>query len=271
MKIVEDRYAVVGHPIAHSRSPQIHAAFAQATGQSMSYERILAPLDQFAATLSAFRAAGGRGVNVTVPFKLEAFAYANQRTARAQAAQAVNTLRFDAESILGDNTDGAGLVTDLIANHGVVLQHQRVLLLGAGGAAQGVLLPLLETHPACLVIANRSKQKAHALAARYSNVTACGIDELAGESFDVVINATSAGLHGATPNLPRGIYATHAFAYDMLYGAHTPFLQSARAAGVQRVADGLGMLVEQAAESFLLWRGIRPPSQDVLAALRANG
>ena len=144
MKIVEDRYAVVGHPIAHSRSPQIHAAFAQATGQSMSYERILAPLDQFAATVSAFRAAGGRGVNVTVPFKLEAFAYANQRTARAQAAQAVNTLRFDAESILGDNTDGAGLVTDLITNHGVVLQHQRVLLLGAGGAAQGVLLPLLE-------------------------------------------------------------------------------------------------------------------------------
>jgi len=267
-----DRYAVIGNPIAHSKSPEIHAAFARQTGQDMRYERILGPLDGFAAAVDAFRAAGGKGLNVTLPFKVEAFAYAGERTARAEAAGAVNTLKFDGDRVLGDNTDGAGLVRDLEVNLGVALEGRRVLLLGAGGAAQGVVLPLLLHGVRQLAIANRTASKAVAVADRFAvhgPVRGCGFDALSGQQFDVVINATSASIAGDTPPLPAGIYAAGATAYDMMYGREaTPFMRQARERGAKRVSDGLGMLVEQAAESFLLWRGVRPDTATVLRTLR---
>ena len=270
-----DRYAVIGNPIAHSKSPQIHAAFARQTGQELSYEALLAPVDGFAQTVADFRAHGGRGLNVTVPFKLEAFALAERHTARAQAAGAVNTLAFDADGILGDNTDGAGLVRDLTANLDFALAGRRILLLGAGGATRGVLLPLLDSRPARLTIANRTVAKAEALstlfAARAGDcvLDACGFDALAGRRFDLVINATAASLADELPPLPPGLYAEGALAYDMMYArAPTRFMRAALADGAARVADGLGMLVEQAAESFTLWRGVRPDSAPVLAELR---
>ena len=270
-----DRYAVIGNPIAHSKSPQIHAAFARQTGQELSYEALLAPVDGFAQTVADFRAQGGRGLNVTVPFKLEAFALAERHTARAQAAGAVNTLAFGADGVLGDNTDGAGLVRDLTANLNFALAGCRILLLGAGGATRGVLLPLLDSRPARLTIANRTVGKAEALAALFAAragdtaLDACGFDALAGRRFDLVINATAASLADELPPLPPGLYAEGALAYDMMYGrGQTPFLRAALADGAARVADGLGMLVEQAAESFTLWRGVRPDSSPVLAALR---
>ncbi|THF54792.1 shikimate dehydrogenase [Pseudothauera rhizosphaerae] len=270
-----DRYAVVGNPIAHSKSPAIHAAFAAQTGQQLQYEALLAPPDGFADTVAAFRTAGGRGLNVTVPFKLEAFALADRRTPRAEAAGAVNTLLFDDHGILGDNTDGAGLVRDLTHNLGVPLTGRRILLLGAGGAARGAILPLLAEHPAALVIANRTASKAIELARIFADRTngpqpaGCGFAELAGSSFDVVINATAASLSAQAPDLPPGLYAAGAPAYDMMYGSgDTPFMATARQDGAAAVADGLGMLVEQAAESFLLWRGVRPETAAVLAQLR---
>ena len=270
-----DRYAVVGNPIAHSKSPQIHAAFARQTGQALSYEALLAPVDGFAQTVADFRAQGGRGLNVTVPFKLEAFALAERHTPRAQAAGAVNTLAFDADGVLGDNTDGAGLVRDLTANLDFALAGRRILLLGAGGATRGVLLPLLDSRPARLTIANRTVAKAEALAALFAAragdtaLDACGFDALAGRRFDLVINATAASLADELPPLPPGLYAEGALAYDMMYGrAPTRFMRAALADGAARVADGLGMLVEQAAESFTLWRGVRPDSAPVLAELR---
>jgi shikimate dehydrogenase len=268
-----DRYAVIGNPVAHSRSPQIHEAFAQATGQRLSYERLLGPLGGFAQAVDVFRAEGGRGMNVTVPFKLDAFAYATRHTERAQAAGAVNTLRFDADgTVLGDNTDGAGLVRDLVVNLGVALEGRRVLILGAGGATQGVVLPLLAARPAALVIANRTEDKAHALAARFAArgpIAGTGYDALEGR-FDVVIDATSAGLDGAGPAIDTTVFAPGAAACEMIYGkGDTAFARLARAACAAVVADGLGMLVEQAAESFLLWRGVRPDTAPVLAQLRA--
>ena len=270
-----DRYAVIGHPIAHSKSPRIHAAFARQTGQALCYEAILAPLDGFSASVHAFRAAGGRGMNVTVPFKLEAFALADQHTPRARAAGAVNTLSFNSEGILGDNTDGAGLVRDLSVHLGCTLKGRRILLLGAGGAARGALLPLLDEQPAVLTIANRTPHKAEELASRFADsaastqLHACGFEALAGQQFDLVINATAASLADAAPALPGGLYAPGALAYDMMYGRDdTPFIAAARAEGATRTADGLGMLVEQAAESFALWRGVRPDSSAVLAELR---
>ena len=270
-----DRYAVIGNPIAHSKSPQIHAAFARQTGQALSYEALLAPVDGFAQTVADFRAHGGRGLNVTVPFKLEAFALAEHHTARAQAAGAVNTLALGADGILGDNTDGAGLVRDLSANLNFALAGRRILLLGAGGATRGALLPLLDSRPARLTIANRTVAKAEALAALFAAragdcvLDACGFDALAGRRFDLVINATAASLADELPPLPPGLYAEGALAYDMMYArAPTRFMRAALADGAARVADGLGMLVEQAAESFTLWRGVRPDSSPVLAALR---
>ena len=270
-----DRYAVIGHPIAHSKSPQIHAAFARQTAQDISYEAILAPLDGFVATVQAFRAAGGRGMNVTVPFKLEAFALADRHTPRARAAGAVNTLAFGADGILGDNTDGAGLVCDLTVNLGCALQGRRVLLLGAGGAARGAILPLLGERPAVLAIANRTMAKAEELVRAFAadagetRLSASSFAALAGQSFDVIINATAASLSDDVPPLPPGLYADGALAYDMMYGrGDTAFMAAARTDGAARVADGLGMLVEQAAESFTLWRGIRPDSRAVLAELR---
>jgi shikimate dehydrogenase len=262
-----DRYAVFGHPIAHSKSPQIHAAFARQTGQDMAYEAILAPLDGFADCVAQFIAAGGRGANVTVPFKEEAFKLASRLSARAQRAGAVNTFTFDADGILGDNTDGAGLVADITRNLHFSLAGKRILLLGAGGAARGVVGPLLDQQPAMLVIANRTVSRAQELAELFDqNVRACGF-EAADTPFDLVINATAASLAGDLPPLSPRVFTPDTLAYDMMYGRDTPFLDFARSHGA-RTADGLGMLVEQAAEAFSLWRGLRPDTPPVIAMLR---
>jgi shikimate dehydrogenase len=261
-----DRYAVFGHPIAHSKSPQIHAAFARQTGQDMTYEAILAPLDGFAESVAAFAAAGGRGANVTVPFKEEAYKLAHRLSPRAQRAGAVNTLLFD-DGILGDNTDGAGLVADLTRNLGCALAGKRILLVGAGGAARGVIEPLLDQSPAEFVIANRTVSRAQELAGLFGRgVVACGFDAV-DAPFDLVINATAASLAGELPPLSPRIFTTGTLAYDMMYGRDTPFLAFARAHGAT-TADGLGMLVEQAAEAFYLWRGVRPDTAPVIAHLR---
>jgi shikimate dehydrogenase len=264
-----DRYAVIGHPVAHSRSPWIHAEFARQTGQDIDYGRLEAPLDGFVHTVDGFRAAGGSGANVTLPFKGEACRYALELTERARIAGAVNTLVFGKAGVSGDNTDGAGLLRDLTVNLGRALAGSRILLMGAGGAAQGVLAPLLRSKPARLVVANRTADKARALAARFGAAAGGGYAEFAGERFDVLINATSAGLSDAAPALPVEVFAPGALAYDMVYGRDTPFLGLARAAGAA-AHDGSGMLVEQAAESFLLWRGVRPDTAPVLAALRGR-
>ncbi len=262
-----DRYAVFGHPIAHSKSPQIHAAFARQTGQDMTYEAILAPKDGFADSVAQFIAAGGRGANVTVPFKEEAFKLASRLTPRARRAGAVNTLTFNAAGIFGDNTDGAGLVADLTRNLGCALAGRRILLLGAGGAARGVIEPLLDQFPAALVIANRTVGRAQELAELFDRgVRACGFDAI-DTPFDLVINATSASLAGELPPLSPRVFAPGTLAYDMMYGRDTPFLAFARARGAA-TADGLGMLVEQAAEAFALWRGVRPDTAPVIASLR---
>lgn len=269
-----DRYAVIGHPIAHSKSPFIHGWFARQTGQDMSYEKILAPVDGFAGAVQAFVRSGGRGMNVTLPFKEEACRFATRLSERARLAAAVNTLCFDGGEVRGDNTDGIGLVRDLCGNLGRNLGGRRILLLGAGGAARGVIQPLLGEHPQLLVIANRTAQKALALAAEYAGLPippqGCGFGDLAGRSFDIVINATSAGLADSALDLPAGIFAAESLAYDMLYGRDTPFMMQARDAGAA-VSGGLGMLVEQAAESFLLWRGIRPDTAPLLEELRTSG
>jgi shikimate dehydrogenase len=271
-----DRYAVVGNPVAHSKSPEIHAAFARQSAQDIEYSKLLAPLDGFRSTIESFRAAGGRGVNVTVPFKLEAFDVADDASARAKDAQAANVLHFDKGRVRADNTDGAGLVRDIVHNLGFQLAGKRVLLLGAGGAAQGVLAPLLEHGPRILTIANRTVEKAlrlaetfrHKPAAAMSVLSGLGLGELSGHHFDLVINATSSSLHGELPPLPADAFAAGALAYDMMYGSTpTPFLAFAAAHGA-KTSDGLGMLVEQAAESFLLWRGVRPATAQVIALLR---
>ncbi len=262
-----DRYAVFGHPIAHSQSPQIHAAFARQTGQDMRYEAILAPKGGFADSVAAFIAAGGRGANVTVPFKEDAFRLAGRLSPRAERAGAVNTLRFDADGIFGDNTDGAGLVADLTRNLGCVLTGKHVLLLGAGGAARGVLESLLSQQPAEVVIANRTVSRAQDLAALFGHgVSACGFDAV-DTPFDLVINATAASLAGELPPLSPRVFGAATLAYDMMYGRDTPFLDFARSHSAA-TADGLGMLVEQAAEAFYLWRNVRPDTAPVIAALR---
>jgi shikimate dehydrogenase len=275
---MSDRYCVFGNPVSHSKSPLIHAAFARQTGQAISYEAILAPRGAFAESVHAFIEDGGLGANVTVPFKEDAFRLSTRRTPRAELAGAVNTLVFSREGgndrIVGDNTDGAGLTRDLSANLGCVLKGRRILLLGAGGAARGVLGPLLDAHPATLVIANRTAAKAHALATHFvafGSVVGCAYPELAGQSFDLVINATSASLSGELPPLSPNVFAPGSFAYDMMYGkGDTPFMAFARQHGAAQVADGLGMLVEQAAEAFFVWRGIRPDSAPVMALLRGS-
>ena len=264
-----DRYAVIGNPVAHSKSPWIHAQFARALGEAMEYGALEAPPEGFVAAVEKFRAGGGKGLNVTLPFKEQAFRYCARTSARAAAAQAVNTLVLDRDAPYGDNTDGVGLVRDLTLNQSRRVAGAQLLLLGAGGAAQGVLAPLAAENPAGIVIANRTLPRAAALAARIPGATACGFDALAGRSFDLVINATSAGLRGELPPLPRGLFRPGALAYDMVYGRDTEFLAMARAAGAA-ASDGTGMLVEQAAESFLLWRGRRPDTRAVLAALCAR-
>jgi len=265
-----DQYAVIGNPVAHSKSPLIHVEFARQTRQDLVYERLLAPRDAFAATANAFRAGGGRGLNVTLPFKGEAFRFATFVSERARAAQAVNTLKFEHGVIFGDNTDGAGLVNDLVRNLDFAVDGQRILLLGAGGAARGVVEPLLQQRPSQFVVANRTLDKARWLAQSFGGALEAGTyTALAGRQFDLVINATSASLAGERPPLPPGVFARGALAYDMMYGkGETPFLAFARGAGAALLADGLGMLVEQAAESFFIWRGLRPDSASVLKQLR---
>ena len=269
------RLAVIGNPVAHSRSPQIHARFAAASGHAVDYTRIESPLDQFVATVRAFAASGARGCNVTVPFKGEAFAACARLSDRARLAQAVNTIAFEADGWFGDNTDGAGLVRDIEANAGVPLRGKRVLVLGAGGAAAGALDPLLAARPAALVVANRTPAKAQQMIDRFAARAAqLGVPlsatalETPGADFDVLVNATAASLQAAVPPLPAGALKPGALALDMMYGAATlPFLRWARAQGAI-ARDGLGMLVEQASEAYFVWLGTRPDTAQVLAALR---
>jgi shikimate dehydrogenase len=263
---MSERYAVIGQPVAHSKSPWIHAQFARATRQDIDYRLIEAPADGFTRAADEFRAAGGKGLNVTLPFKEDAYQYCAQLSPRARDARAVNTIRFGTETF-GDNTDGVGLVRDF-ANLGAELRGTRVLLMGAGGAARGVVGALVEAGVAGLTIANRTESKARAVATRFRGVSASGYEALE-PHFDFVINATSAGLAGASPGVPPDVLARAKLAYDMVYGRDTPFLAAARAAGV-KTCDGLGMLVEQAAEAFYVWRGVRPDTAAVLQELRGR-
>lgn len=268
-----DAYAVMGNPISHSRSPQIHAAFAAQTGQLIRYTAIQVDPGGFAQAVGNFFANGGKGLNVTVPFKREAWEMAGERGPEAEQAGAVNTLLLNADGVLvGRNTDGVGLVRDILHNHGGVIAGQRVLLLGAGGAARGVLQPLLAQQPARLVIANRTASRAHQLAADFrplGEVTGAAFEELAGQPFDLIINATAASLQGEVPPLPDEICTATSWCYDMMYAAEaTPFVRWARQHGAAQSLDGLGMLVEQAAESFLHWRGVRPDTAPVIQKLR---
>jgi shikimate dehydrogenase len=262
----------MGNPIAHSQSPRIHALFAAQTGQHLEYRAILVEPGGFAAAARAFRDAGGKGLNVTVPFKQDAWVFADVLSARAERAGAVNTLSFEPTGARGDNTDGPGLVRDLQVNHGCALAGRRILLLGAGGAARGVLQPLLVERPAQLVIANRTAGKAAELALRFGDlgpVFGCGLADLAGRSFDLIVNATAAGLNGAVPALPAGVLAADGWCYDLMYGREpTAFVRWGRERGAVQALDGLGMLVEQAAEAFQRWRGVWPDTKPVIAALR---
>ena len=268
-----DRYAVIGNPVAHSKSPLIHTRFAHSTGQELDYGLIEAPLDGFAAAVRAFRDSGGRGLNITTPFKLQAFEMATEPSERARLAGAANAMKFeDGGRIVVDNFDGLGLANDIEHNLGVALKGRRVLMLGAGGAARGALVELLARGPAELLIANRTRATAQNLAdafAAHGPLRACSYAELSGEAgFDVVINGTSASMVGALPPVPASSFATATLAYEMVYGRGlTPFLRLAQSAGVPRLADGVGMLVEQAAEAFVWWRSVRPDTRAVINEL----
>ena len=267
-----DSYVVFGNPIKQSRSPFIHRLFAQQTGQHLSYEAVEAPVFDFAGSVQAFVSQGGKGANVTVPFKEQAFKLCDSLSERATKAGAVNTLVVSPEGKLhGDNTDGAGLVKDLLANK-VKIKNAKVLLIGAGGAARGVMLPLLEQKPASLTIANRTKSKAEALIEQFNHpaLTACAMDALQGP-FDLIINSTSAGLSGEVPAIGEHCINSKTVCYDMVYlREETAFNRWSREQGAAKTIDGLGMLVGQAAESFRLWRGVKPDAAPVLAALRAS-
>ena len=269
-----DRYAVMGHPIAHSKSPFIHGRFAAQTGECVAYEPLLVELGGFRDAVERFRAGGGRGLNVTIPFKEEAFALAGRRSARAERAGAVNTLWFEGATVCGDNTDGVGLARDLTRNLEVAVEARSVLLLGAGGAARGVIGPLLDEKPERLVVVNRTAARAVELAGRFAQqgpVSATGLDALPAGGFDIVVNATAASLAGDLPPLPRGTLHAGGVAYDTAYAARaTPFVEWGRREGAAVATDGLGMLVEQAAESFRLWRGLAPQTGAVIEALRAH-
>jgi shikimate dehydrogenase len=272
-----DQYCVIGNPVEHSKSPWIHARFAELTGQQLRYGKRLVEHGEFARGVAAFRAEGGKGCNITVPFKFDAALLATQTTPRAQLAGACNVLRFDGDAVFADNTDGIGLVSDIQSNAGVALAGQDVLLIGAGGAASGVLGPLIEAGPRRIVVANRTQAKAQVLAERHAELAARhGVELSAPElslvqgSYEVVVNATASSMSGAGIPVPARVLGRRALAIDMMYGpAAQGFMDWAREHGaVPR--DGLGMLVEQAAEAFLFWRGIRPPSAQVLAELRAT-
>ena len=270
-----DRYAVIGNPIAQSKSPLIHSAFAQFTGQDIDYGKLLGPLGEFAATVDAFRASGGRGMNVTAPFKLDAFAYATDLAPSAQMAGAVNAMKFEGDKVYAENFDGVGLVRDLVHNLACPIKGRRVLILGAGGATRGALLPLLAELPAELVIVNRTVAKAHEMAALAQQhqtgqvpVQGLGYADLQGQTFDVVLNASSSSLSAELPPLPASVFAAGCLAYDLTYGKGlTPFLQLAQQAGVTQLADGVGMLAEQAAEAFAWWRGVRPETRAMIARI----
>ncbi len=268
-----DSYAVMGNPIAHSKSPQIHRLFAAQTGEALTYDALLVAVDDFSAAVERFRQQGGCGLNITVPFKQQAWALAVERTERAQRAGAVNTLVLHGDaSLQGDNTDGVGLVNDLCRNHHLNLKDKRLLVLGAGGAVRGVLASLLQQKPKEIVIANRTPERAVELAQHFAdlgNLQGCGFASLAGAPFDLIINGTAASLKGQVPPLPEGLVAPSALCYDMMYSAApTPFQTWSTQQGAAQSLDGLGMLVEQAAESFYLWRGVRPETAAVINALR---
>ncbi len=272
-----DRYAVIGHPVAHTQSPSLQTAFAQQCGQDMHYGMILAPLDGFVNAVRQFQREGAKGLNITVPFKREAFQLADELTPRARAAGAVNMFSFRPDgSILGDNTDGYGIVRDITHNLGCDIAGRRVLLLGAGGAVRGTLLPLMGEHPAELFMANRTSSKAVELAQEFAELS--GQTQLSGGSFaeatgcfDLIINGTASSLTDEAPPLPENVWSADALAYDMYYKKEpTAFMLAARQAGVKRTSDGLGMVVEQGAECFYLWRGIRPDTQAVIALLKSR-
>lgn len=270
---MSDRYAVFGNPIGHSKSPQIHTAFATQTSQNLVYSAICVEPGSFEQAVADFLCGDGKGLNITIPFKQEAWAAAQVRSPRAELAGAVNTLYRDADGrLVGDNTDGVGMVRDIVVNNGGAIAGKDVLILGAGGAVRGVLQPVLEQQPRRVVIANRTAAKAQELAALVADlgtVEGCGFDALSGQQFDLVINGTAASLQGEVPPLPEALLREGAWCYDMMYGAEpTAFCQWALAHGAQQALDGLGMLVEQAAESFSLWRGVRPDTAPVIAQLR---
>lgn len=267
-----DRYAVIGNPIAHSKSPLIHTEFSIQTNQSLTYTAELVEVGGVAEFVQVFSRQNGKGLNVTVPFKLDAFKLATSLSKRAQRAGAVNTLVISGDEIFGDTTDGMGLLNDLTKNHQQTISNKRVLILGAGGAVRGVLEPLLLESPESLTIANRTVSKAEELANDFSsfgNAKACGFEQLQGKQFDLIINGTSASLSGDLPPLPDNLLAENAVVYDMMYGAEpTVFMRWAKQQGATHIYDGLGMLVEQAAESFYLWRKKRPETQGVINKLR---
>ena len=270
-----DNYRVFGNPIKQSQSPFIHQQFALSTNQQLDYQAQLVEFDQFVSTVKTFISQGGRGANITVPFKEQALELADRLTERAKLAGAVNTLSFIDGKIYGDNTDGLGLVQDLL-RHQVSLKQARILLLGAGGAAKGVILPLLEQQPKEIVIANRTVSKAEQLCQQFSalghsNLSACGFKDVNEQVFDVIINATSASLSGNIPSIPNTCIDANTVCYDMVYASElTPFLLWAKEQGTENLIDGLGMLVGQAAESFSIWRGVKPQVEPVLEKLRTQ-
>lgn len=270
-----DRYAVMGNPIAHSLSPRIHRMFVEQTGQAISYEAILVPLDGFHRAVETFTSADGKGLNVTLPFKPDAWALVDKRTPRAELAGAVNTIVMHENGLLtGDNTDGAGLLRDLTINHAAVIEDREILILGAGGTVRGILEPLLAANPARLTIANRTRERARKLAAEFGdvgNVQGCGLDDLNDQQFDLIINGTAASVKGEVPIIPDGVLRPGGWCYDLFYSSQpTAFVRWGVAHGAAKSLDGLGMLIEQAAESFALWRGLWPNTSDVGADLRKS-
>jgi len=267
-----DDYAVMGNPIAHSKSPSIHTLFAEQTQQSILYTAIHVDLEGFKQAVGNFTAAGGKGLNITVPFKQEAWNLVTERSERAERAGAVNTIKVEDDHLFGDNTDGVGLVNDLTINHSIELKNKKILLMGAGGAARGVLIPLLKQNPTSLFVANRTPDRAKDLASDFSdagNISGGGYDAISDLTFDVVINATAASLQGDLPPLPDALLNDNACCYDMMYAAKpTPFMIWATEHNATKVLDGLGMLVEQAAESFNIWRDVKPETKLVIEKLR---
>ncbi|MCK4865390.1 MAG: shikimate dehydrogenase [Gammaproteobacteria bacterium] len=267
-----DDYAVMGNPISHSKSPSIHTLFAEQTQQSILYTAIHVDLGGFKQAVGNFAATGGKGLNITVPFKQEAWELVTERSERAERAGAVNTIKIEDDKLFGDNTDGVGLVNDLMINHSIELTGKNILLMGAGGAARGVLNPLLKQNPSSLFIANRTPDKAKDLASDFSdagNISGGGYEHIPDEKFDVVINATAASLQGELPPLPDTLLNDNASCYDMMYAAKpTPFMLWATEHNAEKVLDGLGMLVEQAAESFYIWRDVKPETKTVIEKLR---